>query len=283
MIKKNANDKKLIVITGCDSGIGESLCRVLIKNNYVTAVSFLEKNPFKNDKNVFAKKLDLKNEKEIKNFAQWIKKICGSRYRLDSLVNNAGIAKGGPVENLPLEIYREVFEVNFFGLISLTQKLTPLIIKEKAKIFIMGSMAGLIAVPFLSPYASSKFALEGFCDSLRRELIPFGVRTTILEPGGIATPIWEKAKKQDSSFADKKYSESLKKFKENFIDNAGKAVSPDFAADIIYKILKKKNPKPRYVVDRHKFLTYLPKLLPEKLLDKIFLKLFEMNYGSREK
>ena len=188
---------------------------------------------------------------------------------------------GGPVEDLPVKIFRQVFEVNFFGLISLTQKAIPQLIKDRGRIIIIGSMAGKIAMPFLSPYSASKFALEGFSDSLRRELLPFGVKAVLLEPGGIATPIWSKAKTQDISFIGEKYLHSMKKFEEKFIDPNLKAMSPNKAALKIFRIIGKKHLKSRYLIAENKVSAYLPLLIPVKLFDSLVLKLFDMNYGKK--
>lgn len=269
---------KFAVITGCDSGIGECLCRILADNNYKVIISYLNKNPFIKNKNVYAKKMDLKKEKEIASFVKFIKSIIDKKNSFELFINNAGVALGGPIENIPMKLYKDVFEINFFGLISITQKIIPILIKNKGKIINIGSMAGLIALPFLSPYVSSKFALEGFTDSLRRELNPLGIKTILLEPGGVNTPIWTKAKKQDISFADKKYLASLKSFEKNFIDNSASAMDPDSAAKQIFKIIKKKNPKDRYIIAKNRLTTFLPLLIPKKIFDKIVVKLFNMKY-----
>jgi short-subunit dehydrogenase len=273
--------KKMAVITGCDSGIGKDLSEIFIKNGYSLIISFLEKNPFPDQPEVFGYKLDLRIQNEIESFAASVKKHCAQGYHLEYLINNAGVAKGGSIEDLPMEIFREVFEINFFGVVSLTQKLIPELIKTKGTIVIVGSLAGRIALPFLSPYVSTKFALEGFSDSLRRELIPFGIKTILIEPGAIATPIWNNAKKQDISFVSEKYRKSLKNFEDNFIDAGNAGMSSAKAAEQIFKILKKKNPGPRYLIAEKTINNYVPLIIPRKLFDKIVIKLFSMDYGKK--
>lgn len=270
------DNKKVAIITGIDSGIGKSLCSLLINKGNTVIASYLEENPFKDNERVLAKKMDLRIEKEIESFAGYVKELFNKGYKVNLLINNAGIALGGPIENTPLKIFREVFEVNFFGLVSLTQKLIPLLINTKGMIINVGSMAGVIAMPFLSPYVSTKFALEGFTDSLRRELSPFGIKVVLLEVGGVNTPIWEKAKKQDISFVEEKYMKSLELFGKNFIDTAKDAMSPDKAALQIYSIINRKNPKTRYIIAENRFFTFLTILLPRKFIDKFVRKLFSM-------
>ena len=274
------NNNDFIIITGCNSGIGKSLAKKLSSLNYKIIITYLGKNLFPRDKNISAYKLDLRDEKNILSFIKEVKNLCKKGFNLRYLINNAGIALGGPVENIPLKIVREVFEVNFFGLFSITQKLIPYLINSKGRLIIAGSMAGKIALPFLSPYNSTKFALEGFADSLRRELNPFGIKTILLEIGGVNTPIWTKAKKQDISFVEKKYLSSLKEFEKKFIDSAQKAMDPDKAAIKIIRVITKNNPKPRYIIAENKFTTFIPLLIPVKIFDKLISKMFKMDYGK---
>ena len=185
---------------------------------------------------------------------------------------------GGPFENIPLEIFRSVFDINFFGLISITQRIIPPLIKSRGRLVINGSMAGRVALPFLSPYVSTKYALEGWCDSVRRELNPLGVKTILLEPGGIATPIWTKALAQDYSFADKKYGESLEIFKKNFIASGARGMDTDKAADQIFRVITASRPKTRYIIAQNRIVSYLETLIPDRALDLIVMKMFSMRY-----
>ena len=136
---------KLAAITGCDSGIGASLCKIFSSNGYKVIISYLGQNPFQTDARVVARRLDLQNEKQIISFAKLIRDHCDKGYRLDYFINNAGVAMGGPFENIPLEIFRKVYEVNFFGLISITQKILPCLVSSKGRLVVNGSLAGRIA------------------------------------------------------------------------------------------------------------------------------------------
>lgn len=271
---------KLAVITGCDSGIGKSLVPLFIEAGYRAIISFLEHNPFKAYPDIISQKLDLCNVAEIDDFVSLIKHMEHQGNSLDYVVNNAGIALGGPMENLPIPIYRKVMEVNFFGLITLTQKILPGLIKSRGRLVINGSMAGRIALPFLSPYTASKFAIEGWCDSIRRELNPFGIKTILVEPGGIATPIWEKALEQDSSFVDRTYAKSIEAFREKFIRSGTRGMDTDKAAAMIFRYITRRRPKHRYIIAGNRLLSYLETLLPGKILDVFLMKIFSMNYGS---
>jgi NAD(P)-dependent dehydrogenase (short-subunit alcohol dehydrogenase family) len=276
------NTDKIIVITGCDSGMGREIADLFAAKGYNVIASYLEINPFKNKKHIFAVKCDLRKETDIKRFASLVIKTAGNGKNLYALVNNAGIAKGGPAENLPLDVYREVMEVNFFGIVSLTGKLLPLLKESKGRIIIHGSMAGKIALPFLAPYASSKFALEGYTDSLRREMKPFGVQTTLLETAGVATPIWNKAKKIPLSDFSPVYHHSLELFIKNFIELGNKGLHQLSAAQQICAIIEKKHMRPRYIIASSKFLSRFEIRIPDRLFDRILIKLFGMNYGTKK-
>lgn len=112
---------------------------------------------------------------------------------LSGLVNNAGISVAGPLEFLPLEDLRRQLEVNVIGQVAVTQACLPLLRQARGRIVMISSTSGLFALPFLGPYAASKFALEALSDSLRVELRPWGMAVIVVEPGAIATPIWEKS------------------------------------------------------------------------------------------
>ena len=135
----------IAAITGCDSGIGASLARIFADKGYRVIISYLDRNPFEQNPNIIAGRLDLRDEGQIISFAALVEKYCGGDNRLDYFINNAGVALGGPFENIPMDVYREVLEINFFGLASLTRKIIPCLIKSRGRLVLNGSMAGRIA------------------------------------------------------------------------------------------------------------------------------------------
>lgn len=273
-------EKGLVIITGCDSGMGRSLVDEFSARGYIILQAYLEHNNFEGKTNIFSKKMDLRIEKDIDEFCSYARNLINTGIKLEGVISNAGVALGGPIENIPINIFKETYEINFFGTIRIIQCFIPELIKTKGRIIVHGSMAGRVAVPFLSPYASSKFALEGFCDSLRRELLPYGIKTILLETAAVATPIWNKAKNQDISFVDEKYMKSLTEFRDKFIEGGNRGMKVETAAKIISDIFEKNNPKGRYIVAKNiltsKLLTYIPNFI----LDKILIRLFKMDYGS---
>src|SRR5256886_13063099 len=116
--------------------------------------------------------------------------------RFIALVNNAGIPAAGPLELFPLDELRRVLEVNLIGVVAVTQAFLPLLKASRGRIVNISSVAGRGALPFLGPYAASKFGLEAISDSLRRELLPFGVRGIAAHPGGVQSRIWVQAERR---------------------------------------------------------------------------------------
>jgi NAD(P)-dependent dehydrogenase (short-subunit alcohol dehydrogenase family) len=271
--------KDITVITGCDSGIGKACAEILLRKGAYTAMSYLETDHFENEPLCFAYKADMTKESDIEKFAKSIKKLCASGYSLKSLFCNAGVALGGPVENTPLEVYRRVFEINYFSYVSLIQKLIPLLRESRGMIMIHGSLAGRIALPFLAPYTSSKFALEAFADSLRREMNPFGIKTVLLETAAVATPIWTKARKIDNSFVDEVYMDSLNAFMENFVDSGSRGMAVDKAAEKIVRIMDMEKPRTRYIISGTPVNSFLQTVLPDRVVDRMVKKFFRKNYG----
>ncbi|MBD2848110.1 SDR family oxidoreductase, partial [Paenibacillus sp. IB182496] len=149
-------------------------------------------------------RLDVDEPEEIAACIAYAQHTYG---RLDTLVNNAGFAVGGFVEEVPMEAWRAQLETNFFGAVALTRAVLPLMRERRAGTIIqIGSISGRIAFPGYGPYAASKFALEGFTESLRHEMAPYGVRVLLVEPGAYRTAIWDKGldgihRKPDSPYA----------------------------------------------------------------------------------
>jgi NAD(P)-dependent dehydrogenase (short-subunit alcohol dehydrogenase family) len=122
---------------------------------------------------------------------------------LHGLVNNAGIVIAGPLEFVPIDALRSQLEINVIGQVAVTQALLPLLRRSRGRIINMSSVSGRVATPFLGPYAASKFALEALSDSMRLELMPWGIHVSVIEPGPISTPIWKKSMEVTKIMIDK--------------------------------------------------------------------------------
>jgi NAD(P)-dependent dehydrogenase (short-subunit alcohol dehydrogenase family) len=268
-------EKALVVITGTDSGIGKACTELFLANGYTVIGTHLGPPP---DDDAIHVRCDLRNEDDITAVGRRVEEVVVGGSPLVCLFDNAGVAYGGAIENLPLSLFRENFEINFFGLASLTQKLLPFLIESKGRIILHGSAAGKTAVPFLAPYAATKHALEAYADCLRRELLPYGIPVTILETGGVATPIWDGFAHQDTSFMDRKFDASMKLFTERFL-RGPKGLTAREAAEKIFDVFNRKNPPPRAIIARSVFRERLIRLIPARTLDRIFASMFGMDYG----
>ena len=197
---------------------------------------------------------------------------------------DAGIAIGGPLRYLDIEIYKKQFDVNLFGLINVTKAFLDLLIESnnyplKNKIINIGSISGKRSYPFVGPYTASKFALEGLTDSLRRELLIHDVDVVLIEPGPIKTSIWSKIPDiEDNPFLKTEYEIPLRKLSKGYIEMGKKGLHPDVIGDKIVYILQTNKPKTRYVITPNKLMNYLvPGFLPDRWVDKILSKVLDLS------
>ncbi|GAA2111099.1 SDR family NAD(P)-dependent oxidoreductase [Microlunatus panaciterrae] len=197
---------------------------------------------------------------------------------LFGLVNNAGVALPGPLEHLPIEAFRRQLEVNLVGQLLVTQTLLPALRTAAAelgdaRIVMIGSISGRIAGPMLGAYAASKFGLAGLSESLRAELAPSGIRVLLLEPGAIATPIWERGLaagnklQQEFPAEASRYRFQIQAAEQMAERGSRRGLPPDRAAQVIVAALTLPNPRPRQVVGRDaKVAAMLARVLPYRLL-----------------
>ena len=187
------NKKKVAVITGSSSGIGLETSLLLAKNGFYTYATMRNLDKSKVISNIKQKEklsleilqLDVNDDESVK---EAIHKITNEQKRIDVLVNNAGYALVGPVEELSIEEFKEQFETNVFGTIRVTQTVLPIMRRQKNGIIInLSSIAGKTGFPLTSAYVSSKFALEGLAESKAYEREQFGIKVILIEPGVIKT------------------------------------------------------------------------------------------------
>jgi NAD(P)-dependent dehydrogenase (short-subunit alcohol dehydrogenase family) len=196
--------------------------------------------------------------------------------RLDGLVNNAGVAVSAPLELLPLDELRRQLEVNLIGQIAVTQALLPALRAARGRVVLMGSIGGRSAIPFLGPYAASKFALEAVADVLRLEVQPFGIDVAIVEPGSIATPIWTKGAETGQSIAaawsDEHralYATKLAEIGRAAAAAARRGAPPDDVAKAVEHALTAAKPRTRYPVGRDARRRARLERLPDRLRDRV--------------
>jgi NAD(P)-dependent dehydrogenase (short-subunit alcohol dehydrogenase family) len=208
---------------------------------------------------------------------------------LTGLVNNAGMAVTGPLEFLPMEDLRRQFEVNVLGAMAMTQAVLPLLRKARGRVINMGSIGGRAAIPFGGAYTASKFALRALNDSLRKELRPWGIEVSLIEPGRIATPAWEKTRGVADRFfasapplADELYGAALRRFEDFSWKMAQSSIPAEAVAEVVLHALTAPRPRTRYLVGLDaKIQAVLVVLLPDRALDSLVARLMGLPPKAR--
>jgi len=186
------------VVTGASTGFGAAIARHLAERGFRVfgTVRRAEDEVALARDGVTPVRMDVTDTASIMRARGEVERALGTA-PLMALVNNAGIPAAGPLELFPLDELRQILEVNLIGAVAVTQAFLALLKASRGRIVNISSVAGRGALPFLGPYAASKFGLEAISDSLRRELLPFGVRVIVIEPGSFKTAIWSKVEAMD--------------------------------------------------------------------------------------
>jgi NAD(P)-dependent dehydrogenase (short-subunit alcohol dehydrogenase family) len=275
--------QQAVVITGASSGIGKASAEYLIQKGYrvfacVRSDSDASSLGQAASGEIIPVILDVTQPNSIGMAMETVASRLG-KDSLSGLVNNAGIVVGGPLEFLPPEELRRQLEVNVIGQIAVTQAFLPFLRKARGRIINIGSISGRSASPFMGPYSASKFALEALTDALRMELRPWGVTVSIIQPGSIATHIWDKSVSYADRLrqclppeAEKLYGRAM----DRILDYASRAgqrgLEPRQIAVTIEKILTSKHPATRYLVGTDARIRSSLNLLPDTWQDWLILK-----------
>jgi len=245
---------KVALVTGSSSGIGFETSLALARNGYHTFATMrnlgkdqkIKQIIEKEDLSVEILELDVDNEESVN---RTIKTVSEKKGRIDVLVNNAGYGMWGTVEDVSIDEFKEQFETNFFSIIRLIQKVAPIMRKQNSgNIVNISSVAGRIGFPVSPAYISSKFALEGLSESLRFELMPFGINVIIIEPGVIKTNFFDSMKMSEKSQQDSTYKEITDKVISGVKMMAEMGTHPKEVANVVIKTLGEEKPLPRYVI-----------------------------------
>jgi NAD(P)-dependent dehydrogenase (short-subunit alcohol dehydrogenase family) len=189
------NEPTAVVVSGASSGIGAATAALLARDGYVVfagirneadAVTLAAAHP-----NIRPLELDVADGASVRRA---LDAVVTAGCALRGVVSNAGIAISGPLEHLPIDELRRQFEVNVFGALALAQAALPHLPPGHGRIVFVGSISGRLAMPYLGPYSASKFALRALSDALRVELAPTGIGVSLIEPGSVRTPIWQKGR-----------------------------------------------------------------------------------------
>ena len=283
-----SNQPDGVVITGASSGIGEACALHLDALGYrvfagVRRPEDGEAVQARASARLTPVLLDVTDAVSVHQAAGLVREVVGAA-GLAGLVNNAGIAIGGPLEVVPPVDLRKQFEVNVVGQMMVTQAFLPLIRLGRGRIVNIGSIAGLAATPFVGPYSASKFALEALTDALRLELRPWGIHVSIVEPGAVESRIWEKGRQRAvqmevaaSPEAKAAYGEAVARVREAMAQAERRAIPARAAAEAVAHALRAARPKTRYLVGRDARLrAVLAAWLPDRVQDWLLARVLRL-------
>ncbi|SDP02797.1 SDR family NAD(P)-dependent oxidoreductase [Afipia sp. GAS231] len=276
---------KTVVVTGASTGIGFATSVALAKAGYdvfagvrsEAAGEPLRKAAASTRGKITPIILEVTDAASVAAAAGQVKTaLCGEP--LFGLVNNAGIGLGGPLLYQPINAIQQVFDVNVIGLLRVTQAFAPLLAAtptsrtRPGRVINMSSMAGKLGAPFVGAYVGSKHAVEGLSESLRRELMVFGIDVIIIGPGAVVTAIWDKAEATDIGYlAGTVYAGPAKRVNDYFIKSGRQGLKPERLGAVVLMALTVDKPKTRYAVVKNALFNWtLPRLLPKRAVDRIF-------------
>lgn len=274
---------KNILITGVSTGIGYGAAKHFIQRGYTVFGSVRTQGDADRLLAEFGELFvpllfDVTDAEAVVSAARWLtERLAGSG--LGGLINNAGVAIGGPLQNQPMDVFRKHFEVNVIGLVQVTQAFLPLLGAREnhpvqpGRIQNISSANGQIAIPFMGAYVGSKHAVEGLSHSLRRELALFGIKVVIVGPGAVKTPIWGKGTDM-SPYADTPYYPAMKRFLKQVEAAENRGFSIDYLGERIVEIHEASRPRIRYALVPGMLMGWiLPRLLPARVLDWVLARI----------
>lgn len=264
-----------VLITGASSGIGKEIAITLAKEGYNVFAGVRSKadkiDVERNSKNIYGVYLDVTNEESIDKAFWYVQKKTDS---LSCIINNAGIAMKGPIEFLPVEKFKEQFDVNTFGAVAIAQKFLPMM--SEGKIINMSSMASSGIVPFAAAYGASKCAMDMIFNNLLIELNNPKIKIVSIKPGIIKTPFWEKWAKHSTNFSKylppialEKYNKEIEWVKNRSRKNDLTGMDARRVVEVILKIIKSKNPKLSYILGFRAFCILAFSKFPQRFVNYV--------------
>jgi len=265
---------KVVLITGVSSGLGESIAKYLSCKGY--KVYGLCRSDYKPNYDVNIIKADIADIQSVKTA---ITSIFEKEKKIDIVINNAGMGYGGPIECFTEEEVKYQFDVNLFGVFRVCKEVIPLMRENKTGLIInIGSIGGLIGLPYQGFYSATKFAIQGFSEALYQELKPYNIKVVVVNPGDFSTNFTANRKIVQNAY-DSPYRKQFMKTLSIIEKDEKKGLKPEYLAKKIYKIIKTKNPNFIYNVATfdQKLAVFLKFILPSKM----FLKIISSHYGIK--
>src|SRR5919197_452222 len=284
-------DQKVAIVTGSSSGIGFETSLTLARNGFYTYATMrrLEEEKSKpltdiaKNENLHLQVIDLDVDND-KSVANAIDTIVNERKRVDVLVNNAGYALGGALEETSVNEIKAQFETNFFGAVRAMQAVLPIMRRQvTGKIVNITSMGGRISIPLSSFYHGSKFALEGLSESIQYELEPFGIKIILIEPGAVQSNFWKNLKMATTKTSDapnnSPYTQVANSISEAFKQMLQYTIPASEVAKVILQAVTSDNPEFRYVVGKDAAMTLEAR---KNMSDRDFQNLIKKQFGLQQ-
>lgn len=269
-------EQRLVVVTGASTGMGAAAARELARQGFYVLAGVRRQ---RDADAIWADGvepviLDITDAGHVVRLAA---RVAEDPRMLHALVNNAGIQVNGPVEALPMEQWRHVFEVNLFGHVAVTQALLPALLSNRGRVLNISSIGGKAAMPTYGAYAGAKFALEAVSDALRREVQAMGVQVIVLEPGGVRTEMATRGVATANRLAagmtpdqQKRYGRLVEANNALMTSGTSSGLTADAAAKMIAKAVTARRPRTRYAIGWDAaVITRLTRILSDRMLDRI--------------
>ncbi len=278
-----------VVITGASSGIGRATAEHLASRGWTVFAGVRKAEDgeplVRAQASIRPVILDVTKRDQVEAAARLVGTALDGR-KLSGLVNNAGIAAIGPLAVQPMDEIRQHFDINVLGLLEATQGFAGLLGMDTertgppGRIVNISSFGGRISAPFLSAYSATKAAVESLTDSLRRELVVYGIDAICIAPGAIRTPIWDKAEEREQAlpYANTPWAEPIRTFTRGFLEAGESGWPAERMAELVEHALTDASPKAFYARGPGKLVNYtIATRLPKRLLDKGFWSRFGMS------
>jgi NAD(P)-dependent dehydrogenase (short-subunit alcohol dehydrogenase family) len=274
--------QRSVVVTGASTGIGRATVVELVSAGFQVFATIRREADAESLRQQFPELvtpviMDLLDEASVRAAGD----VVNSAGPLFGLVNNAGAALPGPLETIPIEVFRRQIEINLTAQLLVTQVMLPALHRSAeqlgdARIIMIGSIGGRLSGPILGGYGAAKHGLVGLSSSLRAELAPFNIKVLLIEPGAIATPIWDRGRaagdelQSGASQINARYADQIEASKKMTKRLAESGPDPSVPAKVILDALQNKNPPPRQVVGREaKVLAAMVRVLPFRTLYRL--------------
>jgi NAD(P)-dependent dehydrogenase (short-subunit alcohol dehydrogenase family) len=269
-----AANERVVLVTGASSGIGRCCAAFLSERGYRVYGASRSAGTAACEHGVIPLPMDVASDASV---LETVTAVLEREGRLDAVVNNAGIAIAGAVEDTSIEEAKRLFDVNFFGVLRVCRAVLPAMRAQGAGCIInIGSIAGLLALPYQALYSASKFALEGLTESLRLEARSFGIRVVLIEPGDHRTGLTQNRRMAEASEKDSVYYTRVQRAVNRMARDEQTGPEPDRVARLAYRIMNTRNPRLRYPVGpaTQRAAVWLKRMMPYAVVEKVMTRYY---------